>query len=75
MGGNPVVLGVGCRQRLLRAGQDRYPSDFWLNYDLGMLLHYQKPPRAEEAVRYLTAALALRSDSPGVQRFAANDTP
>jgi serine/threonine protein kinase/Flp pilus assembly protein TadD len=53
-------------ERLLRAGQERFPSDFWLNYQLGTLLHYQKPPRAEEAVRYLTVALALRSDSPAV---------
>jgi len=53
-------------ERLLRAGQERYPSDFWLNHDLGRLLYRQNPPRAEEGVRYLTAALALRSDSPGV---------
>jgi serine/threonine protein kinase/tetratricopeptide (TPR) repeat protein len=51
---------------LLRAGLDRRPGDFWLNHDLGLLLHNQQPPRAEEAVRYLTAALALRPDSPGV---------
>jgi serine/threonine protein kinase/tetratricopeptide (TPR) repeat protein len=51
-------------ERVLRAGQERYPSDFWLNQNLGLLLAWQKPPRGEEAVRYLTAALALRSDSP-----------
>jgi serine/threonine protein kinase/Flp pilus assembly protein TadD len=53
-------------ERLLRAGLERYPGDFWLNHDLGMLLQVQTPPRLEEAVRYLTAALALRYDSPGV---------
>jgi tetratricopeptide (TPR) repeat protein/serine/threonine protein kinase len=52
-------------ERLLRAAVERYPSDFWLNHDLGSLLVQQKP-RGEEAVRYLTVALALRSDSPGV---------
>jgi tetratricopeptide (TPR) repeat protein len=52
--------------QLLRAGLERHPGDFWLNHDLGMLLKHQQPPRLEEAVRYLTAAAALRSDSPGV---------
>jgi serine/threonine protein kinase/tetratricopeptide (TPR) repeat protein len=60
-------------ERLLRAGQERYPSDFWLNNNLGSMLQEQKnPPRAEEAVRYLTAALALRSDSPGVHLNLGN---
>jgi tetratricopeptide (TPR) repeat protein len=52
-------------EQLLRGGLERYPSDFWLNHDLGTLLGYPQP-RAEEAVRYLYAALVLRSDSPGV---------
>jgi tetratricopeptide (TPR) repeat protein/serine/threonine protein kinase len=50
-------------ERLLRSWQESYPGDFWLNHDLGMLLLHQQP---EEAVRYLTAALALRPDSPPV---------
>jgi serine/threonine protein kinase/tetratricopeptide (TPR) repeat protein len=53
-------------ERLLRAGQEQWPGNFWLNHDLGMLLARQPPPRGDEALRYLTAALALRSDSPGV---------
>jgi serine/threonine protein kinase/tetratricopeptide (TPR) repeat protein len=53
-------------ERLLRAGQQRHRGNFWLNHDLGMVLLDQAPPRPEEAVSYLTAALALRSDSPGV---------
>jgi tetratricopeptide (TPR) repeat protein len=53
-------------ERLLRAGQERFLGDFWLNHDLGVVLRNQGPARAEEAARYLTAALALRSDSPGV---------
>jgi serine/threonine-protein kinase len=50
---------------LLRAGQARYPQDFWINHDLGQLLGEQTPPQREEAVRYLMAAVALRSQSPG----------
>jgi eukaryotic-like serine/threonine-protein kinase len=53
-------------ERLLRRGLERFPGNFWLNHDLGIVLGQQNPPRCEEAVRYLTAALALRSDSPGV---------
>jgi serine/threonine protein kinase len=51
-------------EQLLRAGLERHRGDFWLNHELGRLLLDQQPPRPEEAVRYLMAALALRSDSP-----------
>jgi tetratricopeptide (TPR) repeat protein len=59
-------------ERLLRAGLERKPGDFWLNHNLGMLLKKQQPPRTEEAMRYLTVALALRSDSPGVHLNVGN---
>jgi tetratricopeptide (TPR) repeat protein len=51
-------------ERLLTAAQARDPGDFWLNHDLGNVIEEQGPARAEEAVRYLQAALALRTDSP-----------
>jgi serine/threonine protein kinase/tetratricopeptide (TPR) repeat protein len=50
--------------RLLREGQQRYPGDFWLNYELGMVLRAAE--RVKEAVPYLTAALALRNNDPAV---------
>jgi serine/threonine protein kinase/Flp pilus assembly protein TadD len=53
-------------ERLLRIAQERFRSDLWVNHQLGMLLCNQKPSRAEEAVRYLSVALALRSESPGI---------
>jgi tetratricopeptide (TPR) repeat protein len=59
-------------EQLLRAGVERHPGDFWLNHELGGLLEVQPPPRAEEAVRYLTAALALRPDSPGAHLNLGN---
>jgi tetratricopeptide (TPR) repeat protein len=59
-------------ERLLRPRQERDPGNFWLTHDLGMVLLDQKPPHAEGAVRYLTAALALRSDSPGVHLNLGN---
>jgi serine/threonine-protein kinase len=47
--------------RLLRAGLSRYPSDFWLNYELcTVALRRLNPPRLEEAIRHGTAAVALR---------------
>jgi tetratricopeptide (TPR) repeat protein len=53
-------------ERLLRAAQQRYRNNFWLNHNLGIALLKQPSPRPVEAARYLTAALALRSDNPGV---------
>jgi serine/threonine-protein kinase len=56
---------VEAAERLLRQAQQRYPDDFWVNHDLGMVLREQQPPQLAEAARYLTAAAALRSHSPG----------
>ncbi len=42
------------------------PSDFWLNHDLGMAYFMAKPPKLAEAVHFLSVAVALRPDSPGV---------
>lgn len=50
---------------LLRRAQRQYPSDFWINHDLGVALGRVTPPEWDEAVRFLTAAVALRPDSPG----------
>jgi tetratricopeptide (TPR) repeat protein len=51
-------------ERLLRAAQERNPGDFWVNHDLGrVILYAQYRTRANEAVGFLRAALALRSDS------------
>jgi serine/threonine-protein kinase len=63
------LLRRGARQfaaRLLRAGLARNGSDFWLHHNLGMALMEGKQPDSAEAVRHLTAAAALRPDSPGV---------
>jgi tetratricopeptide (TPR) repeat protein len=50
---------------LLRRAQGQYPADFWVNNDLGFRLQKVTPPEREEAVRFLTAAVALRPESPG----------
>ncbi len=51
--------------RLLRPAQRQHPDDFWINDHLGRLLRLTQPPELQESVRYLTAAVALRPDSPG----------
>jgi tetratricopeptide (TPR) repeat protein len=69
------LLDTSLRQRgaleasvmLLRRAQEAFPGDFWINHDLGMALRTCRPPRYEEALRFLTAAVALRPDSPGVR--------
>jgi serine/threonine protein kinase len=58
-------------EALLRAAQTRYPDDFWINYYLGreILILKLYPPRGEEAIRFLQAAVALRPQDP-VVRYA-----
>jgi serine/threonine protein kinase/tetratricopeptide (TPR) repeat protein len=50
---------------VLRRAQEAFPGDFWINHNLGMALQECRPPRYEEAIRFLTAAVALRPRSPG----------
>jgi tetratricopeptide (TPR) repeat protein len=52
---------------LLKRAQEAFPGDFWINHDLGVALQECKPPQYEEAIRFLTAAEALRPQSPGVR--------
>jgi serine/threonine-protein kinase len=50
---------------LLWAAQRRHPDDFWSNEELGILAHHSQPPLLGESIRYLTAAVSLRPNSPG----------
>jgi serine/threonine-protein kinase len=58
-------LAPAAQVALLRRAQAQSPSDFWVNHDLGQALAAARPPQRGEAVRFLTAANALRPDSPG----------
>jgi serine/threonine-protein kinase len=52
-------------EALLRRARQEYPEDFWINCYLGELFtRHCKPPRLEEGIRFYTAAVAVRSDSP-----------
>jgi tetratricopeptide (TPR) repeat protein len=59
----PAQMGP-TRLELLRRIQRSYPADLWANHDLAYEL--EKSGQPAEAVRYYTAALALRPDNPGI---------
>jgi Flp pilus assembly protein TadD len=46
--------------RLLRKAQRRHPGDVWLNHDLAQALHQQPHPDLDGAIRFYTAARAIR---------------
>src|SRR5262249_4681812 len=52
------------RLELLRRIQRAYPADLWANHELAWALKENGQPA--EAVRYYTAALALRPDNAGI---------
>jgi serine/threonine protein kinase/Flp pilus assembly protein TadD len=52
------------RLELLQRIQRAYPGDLWTNHALALEL--QDNGQAAEAIRYYTAALALRPDNPGI---------
>jgi serine/threonine protein kinase/tetratricopeptide (TPR) repeat protein len=59
----PAQMGP-TRLELLRRIQQSYPADLWANHDLAYALMESGQPA--EAIRYYTAALALRPDNPGI---------
>ena len=52
---------------LLKRCTQKHPEDFWINEYLTLFLQLSQPPQSAEALRYATAAMALRPDSPGVR--------
>jgi tetratricopeptide (TPR) repeat protein len=65
LGSNLLYMGsVDKAVAVLRQAQQKYPGDFWINHDLGACLLVLKPPRAGEAARFLTAAVATRPENP-----------
>jgi serine/threonine protein kinase/tetratricopeptide (TPR) repeat protein len=54
-------------EAVLRKAQQQHPDDFWINQDLGYCLTFRtRPARPDDAIRFYTAAVALRPNSPGV---------
>jgi tetratricopeptide (TPR) repeat protein len=70
-----VLLGVGLGEAgdpagavaVLRQAQRRHPGDFWVNHELASWLLRLRPAHFDDAVRFYSAALALRPESPAVQ--------
>ncbi|MBI1917218.1 MAG: protein kinase [Planctomycetes bacterium] len=62
------IMGESSRAlEILLAVQQRSPNDFWINQTLGCCYGTMKPPRRDQAIRYYTAAVALRPHSPGAR--------
>jgi tetratricopeptide (TPR) repeat protein len=57
---------------LLRRAQPQHSGDFWINHMLGAYLDWMRPPQSDEALRYYTAAVALRPESPGARLNLGN---
>ena len=47
-------------ESVLRRAQQRYPRDVWINYELGRVLENSRP---DEAIRFYTAARAIRPET------------
>ncbi len=60
-----AVKGRVVEERLLRRAQERYPADFWINFELASCL-YEEPATRAEAIGFLRVALALRPHSHAV---------
>ena len=61
-----ALEGAGDREAavgLLRRAVARHPDDVWVNFALAAALERLKPAPREEAVRYYTAARALRPET------------
>jgi tetratricopeptide (TPR) repeat protein/serine/threonine protein kinase len=52
---------------VLFKAQRKHPDDLWLNHELAYHLQNATPARLEDAVRFYTAALALRPQSSAIQ--------
>jgi serine/threonine-protein kinase len=66
---SPALLGIvggrleqlgGPGVELLERGQERFPGDFWLNFDLANALGSRRRGRWDDAVGFYRAALAVR---------------
>jgi serine/threonine protein kinase/Flp pilus assembly protein TadD len=56
-------------ERLLRTWQQRYPAHLSVNLALANTLRISHPPQTAEAIRFYTAAVAIRPFSPSVWAF------
>jgi tetratricopeptide (TPR) repeat protein len=50
---------------LMRRAREVHPGNFWINHTLGLALAATKPPQPDEAIRFLTVAVALQPGCAG----------
>jgi tetratricopeptide (TPR) repeat protein len=60
-------------QALLQQARQEHADDFWVNHHLAWAFVSTHPPRYDEALRFYTAAAALRPQSPGTHYNLACD--
>jgi serine/threonine protein kinase/Flp pilus assembly protein TadD len=60
-----ALLGIdtGEAAAFLRKGQRLYPQDYWINVNLANCLHELGSQHLDDAIRYYTAAVALRPEA------------
>jgi tetratricopeptide (TPR) repeat protein len=62
----------GPAEAVLQQARQEHPGDFWVNLDLGVALAAMRPARWHEAIRFYTAAVAVRPQSPGAHANLGN---
>src|SRR5262249_17253452 len=50
-------------EKVLRQARRQHPADYWVNLHLAFCCESIQPPKTDEAIRFYTAAVALRSQS------------
>jgi eukaryotic-like serine/threonine-protein kinase len=61
-----ALMGAGVIEEaaaFLKKGQRLHPQDYWINGNLGLCLMQLNSPQRDDAIRYLTAAVALRPEA------------
>ena len=73
-----VVGDLGRAEAVLRRAWERFPGAFWVNHELADAARHaidlgdDPAARRAEAIRYLTAAVAIRPDSDGACNYLGN---
>ncbi len=57
---------------VLRQAQQKHPEDFQINFQLAWAQEHSRPPQLDEAIRFYTAARALRPRNVAVHFWLAN---
>jgi tetratricopeptide (TPR) repeat protein/serine/threonine protein kinase len=73
LGWQLTSINSGDAVKFLKEANDRRPGDFWILFRLGHACRQTSPPLTDDAIRYFTAALAMRPDSSTAHVALANE--